>query len=106
VGVLSLPSVDLRRDSFPLSMGSRGVCACARACVRACVARSEQGSVSWLRIFRVMRVVRVVRRLNSLRTITHALRNAAMPVLNAFCLLALVGGIYAVLAVQLYGGEE
>ena len=53
-----------------------------------------------------MRVVRVVRRLNSLRTIMQALRNAAMPVLNAFCLLALVTGIFAVLAVQLYGGEE
>lgn len=59
--------------------------------------------MSWLRIFRVMRVVRVVRRLNSLRTIIAALRNAAMPVLNAFCLLAVVGGIFSVFAVQVYG---
>ena len=62
----------------------------------------SHSSVSWLRIFRVLRVVRIVRRLSSLRTIMNSISHAAMPVLNAFCLVALVWGVFAVLAVQLY----
>ena len=50
----------------------------------------------------MLRVVRIVRRLNSLRTITNSLKNALLPLFNAFCLLALIWGLYAVAAVQLY----
>ena len=32
----------------------------------------------------------------------NSISHAAMPVLNAFCLVALVWGVFAVLAVQLY----
>ena len=68
------------------------------------LSQAGNNSISWLRIFRVLRVVRIVRRLRSLEIITNSLINSAAPLFNALCIVSLVWGLYAVAAVQLYGG--
>ena len=66
---------------------------------------SDLPGVSVLRLLRAFRVFRLFKRLPSLAKIVVALNSSIPGVTNAFALLILVMGIYAILAVTLFGRQ-
>ena len=67
---------------------------------------AELPAVNSIRAVRVLRAVRLLKKSKSLRPIVEALFSSIVPVLNSMVLLALITGIYASMAVGLFGEKE